>query len=206
MLGMVCLFWVAAGAAAPDQTGGGTAPKPDATLEVATFAGGCFWCMEAPFDALEGVVATTAGYTGGTLKNPTYDQVSHEETGHAEAVQVLYDPAKVSYEKLLDVFWHNIDPTALDAQFCDVGHQYRSAIFYHNNAQRQAALASRDALTAHKPFPGAIVTEIVAAGAFYPAEAYHQDYYVKNPVRYKFYRYRCGRDQRLEALWGKTSK
>lgn len=173
-----------------------------AMLETATFAGGCFWCMEGPFDALDGVLSTTSGYTGGTLPNPTYEQVSAGGTGHAESVQVTYDPQRVSYEKLLDVFWHNIDPTVANQQFCDHGNQYRTAIFYHNDTQRQAAEASLAALESNKPFKAPIRTELAKAGAFYPAEDYHQDYYKKNPVRYKFYRYNCGRDQRLTELWG----
>ena len=171
-------------------------------LETATFAGGCFWCMEGPFDALDGVVSTTSGYSGGTLANPTYEQVSAGGTGHTESVQVTYDPQRVSYEKLLDVFWHNIDPTVANQQFCDHGSQYRTAIFYHNDTQRQAAEASLAALELSKPFKAPIRTELSKAGAFYPAEDYHQDYYKKNPVRYKFYRYNCGRDQRLTELWG----
>jgi peptide-methionine (S)-S-oxide reductase len=180
------------------------APLPTRTAgqQIAVFAGGCFWCMEPPFDALPGVLATTSGYTGGKVANPTYEQVSYDETGHAEAVQILFDPAQISYEKLLEVFWHNIDPTAFDAQFCDLGHQYRSEIFYQDEAQHAAATASRDALVKAKPFAGAIVTRLSQAGTFYPAENYHQDYYKKNPVRYKFYRYNCGRDQRLQELWG----
>ncbi|MGH8598440.1 MAG: peptide-methionine (S)-S-oxide reductase MsrA [Gammaproteobacteria bacterium] len=180
-------------------------PAPTAEQRIATFAGGCFWCMEPPFDHIDGVLATTSGYTGGDRPNPTYEQVSHEETGHAEAVQVLFNPAKVSYERLLDVFWKNIDPTAQDFQFCDAGHQYRSAIFFHDNEQKAAAEASKRALEKNKPFTGAIVTEIAAAGTFYPAENYHQDYYRNNPVRYKFYRYNCGRDQRLQELWSKPN-
>jgi peptide-methionine (S)-S-oxide reductase len=168
----------------------------------ATFAGGCFWCMEHPFDQIPGVVSVTSGYTGGSKKNPTYEEVSAGGTGHAESVQVVYDPARVSYEKLLDVFWHNIDPTVKDRQFCDVGNQYRSAIFYHNEEQHRLALHSKAQLEKNKPFEGAVVTEIVQASAFYPAEDYHQQYYKKNPIRYKFYRYRCGRDQRLKELWG----
>ena len=169
---------------------------------VATFAGGCFWCMEPPFDALPGVVATISGYTGGRKANPTYEEVSSGTTGHAEAVQVIYDPKKVSYEKLLEVFWVNIDPTVKDRQFCDTGNQYRSGVFYHDEAQRKAAEASKSALERSKPFKEAIVTPIEMAGAFYPAEDYHQDYYQKNPVRYKFYRNGCGRDARLKQLWG----
>jgi len=173
-----------------------------AMLETATFAGGCFWCMEGPFDVLDGVVSTTSGYIGGTLSNPTYEQVSAGSTGHAESVQVTYDPQRVSYEKLLDVFWRNIDPTVVDQQFCDHGNQYRTAIFYHNDTQKQAAEASLAALEQNKPFKAPIKTALVKAGMFYAAEDYHQDYYKKNPVRYKFYRYNCGRDQRLTELWG----
>jgi len=171
-------------------------------LEKATFAGGCFWCMEHPFDQIPGVVSVTSGYTGGSKKNPTYEEVSSGGTGHAESVQVVYNPARVSYEKLLNVFWHNIDPSTGDRQFCDIGNQYRSAIFYHNEEQQRLALHSKALLEKNKPFQGAIVTEIVQASAFYSAEDYHQQYYKKNPVRYKFYRYRCGRDQRLKELWG----
>jgi peptide-methionine (S)-S-oxide reductase len=168
-------------------------------LEVATFAGGCFWCMEPPFDSLPGVVATTSGYTGGRTANPTYEQVSAGTTGHAEVVQVRYDPKKISYEKLLEVFWRNVDPLTANRQFCDAGAQYRSAIFYHDEAQRRLAEASKRALDAR--FEQPIVTEIVKAAKFYPAEDYHQDYYKKNPVRYKVYRWNCGRDQRLKAVW-----
>jgi len=173
--------------------------------EVATFAGGCFWCMEAPFDKLPGVISVTVGYTGGHVKNPTYEQVSAGGTGHAESVQIVYDPGKISYEKLLDIFWHNIDPTVKDRQFCDIGSQYRSAIFYHNEEQKVLAQKSKEALEKTKPFKGPIVTEITAASEFYPAEEYHQHYYKKNPIRYKYYRYGCGRDQRLEELWGKEA-
>ena len=171
----------------------------------ATFAGGCFWCMEPPFDKLPGVISTTSGYTGGQKQQPTYQEVSAGGTGHAEAVQVVYDPQKVSYEKLLEVFWHNIDPTQKDGQFCDHGNQYRTAVFYHDETQKQLAEASKAQLQKTKPFEGEIVTEIVPAGEFYPAEDYHQDYYLKNPLRYKFYRTTCGRDQRLQTLWGKAS-
>jgi peptide-methionine (S)-S-oxide reductase len=171
-------------------------------LAKATFAGGCFWCMEPPFDKLDGVISTTSGYTGGQKKDPTYQEVSAGSTGHTEAVQIVYDPAKITYEKLLDVFWHNIDPTAVNAQFCDHGSQYRSAIFYHDETQKRLAEASKQALDMSKPFKEPIVTEITAASTFYPAEDYHQNYYQKNPIRYKFYRYNCGRDQRLQELWG----
>jgi peptide-methionine (S)-S-oxide reductase len=169
---------------------------------VATFAGGCFWCMEPPYDKLPGVDATIAGYTGGRVANATYAQVSSGSTGHAEAVQVVYDPKKVTYEKLLDVYWNNVDPTVKDRQFCDGGSQYRTAIFYANEEQRKAAEASKAALEKSKPFKEPIVTEIVMAGPFYPAEDYHQDFYMKNPVRYNLYRTGCGRDARLKQLWG----
>ncbi|MGB2817098.1 MAG: peptide-methionine (S)-S-oxide reductase MsrA [Burkholderiaceae bacterium] len=186
--------------------GQATTPPPKSMagprVAVATFAGGCFWCMEPPFDKLDGVLSTISGYTGGTVQNPTYEQVSAGRTGHAEAVQVTYDPSKVTYEKLLDVFWHNIDPTVKDRQFCDIGSQYRSGIFAHDAEQRRLAEASKAGLERTKPFQGAIVTEITNAGAFYPAEEYHQDYYLKNPVRYRYYRAGCGRDARLKELWG----
>jgi peptide-methionine (S)-S-oxide reductase len=175
------------------------APPPRAT---ATFAGGCFWCMEPPFEKLGGVISTVVGYTGGSVKDPTYEQVSSGTTGHAEAVQVVYDPTRIAYEKLLDVFWHNVDPLTPDAQFCDHGRQYRSAIFYHDDAQRRAAEASKQALEAAKKFSRPIVTEIVAAGDFWRAEDYHQRYHEKNPIRYKYYRWNCGRDARLKELWG----
>jgi len=170
--------------------------------ETATFAGGCFWCMEHPFDELEGVLSTTSGYTGGHKDHPTYEEVSSGVTGHTEAIQIRFDPSRITYKKLLDVYWHNTDPTTPNRQFCDVGTQYRPAIFYHSEAQKQAAEASKQKLQQHKPFTQAIVTEIVAAGRFWPAEEYHQNYYLKNPLRYKFYRFNCGRDQRLRQLWG----
>ena len=169
---------------------------------VATFAGGCFWCMEPPYDKVPGVTATISGYMGGRTANPTYEQVSSGTTGHAEVVQVVYDPKKVSYEKLLEVYWVNIDPTVKDRQFCDSGSQYRTAIFYHTDEQRKAAEASKAALEKTKPFKQPIVTAIEMAGPFTPAEEYHQDYYKKNPVRYQFYRSGCGRDARLKELWG----
>ena len=168
----------------------------------AIFAGGCFWCVESDFDKLPGVLSTTSGYTGGTLANPTYEQVSGKHTGHAEAVEVVFDPAKVSYSQLLEHFWRTIDPTTADRQFCDVGSPYRTGIFAVDAAQLQQAQASRAALEKSKPFKEPIVTEVVKAGAFYPAEGYHQDYYLKNPVRYQYYRLNCGRDARLKQLWG----
>jgi len=181
------------------------APPADGPRAVATFAGGCFWCMEKPFDELAGVVSTTAGYSGGSQADPSYEEVSSGRTGHAEAVQVLYDPERVSYAQLLDVFWRNVDPVTPDAQFCDRGSQYRSAIFVHDAEQRRLAEASRRELEDSKRLPGPIVTEIVDAGPFYPAEDYHQDYYLKNPIRYRYYRAGCGRDARLEELWGDPS-
>lgn len=188
------------------QAAAGTAPKkeaaPAAQLQKATFAGGCFWCMEHPFDELPGVASVTSGYTGGHKKNPTYEEVSGGGTGHAEAVQVLYDPSRIGYDQLLTRFWHNIDPTVKDRQFCDVGNQYRSAIFYHNEEQRRLAVQSKKALETSKPFKAPVVTEVVQAGEFYPAEEYHQHYYKKNPLRYSYYRLSCGRDKRLKELWG----
>jgi peptide-methionine (S)-S-oxide reductase len=180
-------------------------PKPSTPggTAKATFAGGCFWCMEPPYDKLPGVLATVSGYMGGKTRNPTYEQVSSGTTGHTEVVQVEYDPTRVSYEKLLEVFWRNIDPTQRDGQFCDHGSQYRTAIFYHNDEQKRLAEASRAALVKSKPFKGEIVTEITAAPEFYRAEEYHQDFYKKSPTRYKLYRTGCGRDARLQALWGR---
>jgi peptide-methionine (S)-S-oxide reductase len=174
------------------------------TTKIATFAGGCFWCMEPPFDNLDGVISTVSGYTGGRTVDPTYEAVSSGTTGHAESLQVTYDPSKIGYENLLDVFWHNIDPLASDRQFCDIGEQYRSAIFYHDDEQKRLAEASKRALEQSGRFKQPIATQIVAALPFYPAEEYHQDYYKKNPIRYKFYRYNCGRDQRLKELWGEA--
>ncbi|KAA0230150.1 peptide-methionine (S)-S-oxide reductase [candidate division KSB1 bacterium] len=174
-------------------------------LVTATFAGGCFWCMEAPFDVLPGVVSTTSGYTGGFKKNPSYDEVSAGTTGHAEAVQITYDSTQISYAQLLQVFWRNIDPLASNRQFCDSGSQYRSAIFYHNAEQQRLAVASKQQLENSGRFQQPIVTEIVAAAEFYPAEGYHQDFYKKNPLRYKAYRAGCGRDRRLQELWGETA-
>ena len=178
----------------------GKAPAGDKKEATATFAGGSFWCMEPPFDPLPGVLSTTSGYTGGQTKSPTYEQVSAGGTGHAEALQVRYDPTRISYEKLLEVFWRNIDPLAKDRQFCDAGNQYRSAIFYHDEAQRKLAEESKKRLEKERGWK--IATEIVPAGPFYPAEEYHQDYYKKNPLRYKLYRSGCGRDRRLQELWG----
>jgi peptide-methionine (S)-S-oxide reductase len=174
-------------------------------LAKATFAGGCFWCMQPAFDKVPGVVSTVVGYTGGDKQKPTYEEVSAGGTGHAESIEITYDPLKISYRKLLDIFWHNIDPTTRDREFCDAGHQYRSAIFFHDAEQEREAKESKAALDESKPFKDPIVTEIVPATKFWPAEDYHQKYYLKNPVRYRFYRYNCGRDKRLRELWGAAS-
>lgn len=171
---------------------------PPRALAKATFAGGCFWCMVHPFDELPGVVRVTSGYTGGAVARPSYEQVSAGVTGHREAVEILYDPAKISYAKLLDVFWHNVDPTNGAGQFCDEGAQYRSGIFVHDAEQRRLAEATKAALQKRMK----VYTDIIVAGPFWPAEEYHQDYYKKNPVRYRFYRLNCGRDHRLEQVWG----
>jgi peptide-methionine (S)-S-oxide reductase len=178
------------------------APAAPPAVAKATFAGGCFWCVEVDFDKVPGVLSTTSGYTGGKTPNPTYKTVSSDTTGHAEAVLIEYDPAKVSYEQVLAHFWRSIDPTTKDRQFCDAGHSYRSAIFAHDAAQFDAARRSLAELEKTKPFKAPIVTEINVAGTFYPAEDYHQDYYKKNPARYQYYRWSCGRDARLKELWG----
>ncbi len=176
------------------------APPPAGGTATATFAGGCFWCMQPPFEGLPGVTSTTVGYTGGRVDHPTYEQVSNGGTGHVESVQVTYDPAKVTYEKLLDVFWHNVDPLTAGGQFCDRGPQYRTIIFVHDDAQRRAAEASKRAVAEKLGKP--VATEIVQASTFWPAEDYHQKYHEKNPIRYRFYRWNCGRDQRLREVWG----
>ncbi|NOX10039.1 MAG: peptide-methionine (S)-S-oxide reductase MsrA [Gammaproteobacteria bacterium] len=177
--------------------------KDTKSIELATFAGGCFWCMEPPFDKLPGVISTTSGYSGGSEKDPTYQEVSAGKTHHAEVVQVRYNPSIIDYTKLLEVFWRNIDPTSEGRQFVDIGQQYRSAIFYHSEEQKALAIKSRDQLAASGRFDKPIVTEITAFSRFYPAEDYHQDYYQHNPIRYKYYRYRSGRDQFLERVWEK---
>lgn len=169
----------------------------------AYFAGGCFWCMEEAFEPVEGVLSVVSGYMGGSVANPTYAQVSTGKTGHAESVEVTYDPAKVTYQTLLDVFWRNVDPLTPNGQFCDHGNQYRSAIFYGTDDERRLAEESKAALERSKRFAQPIVTQVVKASTFYPAEEEHQDYYKKNPVRYKYYKFGCGRAQRLESLWGK---
>ena len=181
---------------------GPLAPPTTPHHQIATFAGGCFWCMEPPFDKTPGVLDTISGYTGGKIQNPTYQQVSRGITRHAEAIRVVYDSSKVTYEKLLDVYWHQINPTTPNRQFVDVGPQYRTAIFYHTPQQKEAAEASKNALDKSKRFKAAIVTEIVPAGAFWPAEDYHQNYYLTHPYKYKFYRWNSGRDQYIEQIWG----
>jgi peptide-methionine (S)-S-oxide reductase len=192
----------------PAAAGAQGAPLPAGTMPAATaratFAGGCFWCMEEAFEKVDGVVSVTSGYTGGHTKNPTYEETSAGGTGHAESIEIVYDTTKIGYDRLLDVFWHNVDPVARDRQFCDAGSQYRSAIFYHDDAQRRLAEQSKERLEASGRFKQeGIATEITAAATFYPAEEYHQDYYRKNPVRYKYYKWSCGRAQRLEQIWGK---
>ncbi|HEV7617794.1 MAG TPA: peptide-methionine (S)-S-oxide reductase MsrA [Burkholderiaceae bacterium] len=195
------LAFLLSGIHALAQQGTATTTAAPAQTATAIFAGGCFWCVEADFEKLPGVLAAESGYTGGQTANPTYQQVSAGGTGHAEAVRVTYDPSKIGYPALLDYFWHHIDPTVKNRQFCDIGSQYRSAIFYENDAQRNAAEASKAALLKSGPIKE-IHTEIVAASRFYPAEEYHQDYYKKNPIRYKYYRTGCGRDQRIAEVWG----
>jgi peptide-methionine (S)-S-oxide reductase len=179
--------------------------QPSGPTAKAVFAGGCFWCVEADFDKVPGVLSTTAGYTGGKTANPNYQEVSSNLTGHAEAVEIVFDPAKVDYAQLVEHFWRTIDPTTKDRQFCDVGSSYRTAIYAQDAEQLRIAQASRAALEKSKPFQGPIVTEVAQADTFYPAEEYHQDYYLKNPVRYKYYRNGCGRDARLKQLWGEAA-
>jgi len=180
-------------------TGRALAQTPERAT--ATFAGGCFWCTESDFDKVPGVISTTSGYTGGTVANPTYTQVSSGGTGHAEAVEVVYDPRKVDYQRLVEYFFHSIDPTVRNRQFCDVGDQYRTAIFVHNAEERRVAEVAK--AKAQEALKQPVYTQIADAAPFYVAEDYHQDFYLKNPVKYKFYRWNCGRDQRLEQLWGK---
>jgi peptide-methionine (S)-S-oxide reductase len=201
LLGLMTSGLLAAAPVAHPLIDGEQAGNP--RYEKATFAGGCFWCMEPPFDELPGVISTTSGYTGGQTKNPTYEQVSAGITGHAESVEVMFDPAKITYARLLEVFWKNIDPITANRQFCDSGTQYRAGIYYHTEEQKRLAEASKKALEDSGRFKQPIVTEIVAATAFYRAEEYHQDYYKKNPIRFNYYKYGCGRAKRLEELWGK---
>jgi peptide-methionine (S)-S-oxide reductase len=195
---LLVMLEVAAAQAAPGrQTPAGGLPK-------ATFAAGCFWCVEADFHKVAGVVSVTSGYTGGTLKNPTYEQVSAGGTGHAESVEVVYDPKKITYEQLLDFYWHHVDPFTGDRQFCDVGNQYRPAIFYHSAEQKQLAEQSKARIETY--FKRPVAVQIVPASTFYRAEEYHQHFYLKNPERYQQYRAGCGRDRRLEQIWGKNQQ
>jgi peptide-methionine (S)-S-oxide reductase len=198
VIGVVTAFSVGSSRA---QATTATGPAP-AGLAKAILAGGCFWCVESDFDKVPGVVSTTSGYIGGKLANPSYEQVSNKITGHAEAVEIVFDPKRVSYEQLLEYFWRTIDPTTKDRQFCDAGSPYRTAIFAVDAQQLAAAKASLAKLEKDKPFKEPIVTEIALAGPFYAAEDYHQDYYKKNPLRYKYYRTSCGRDARIAQLWG----
>lgn len=177
-------------------------PAPSATKELATFAGGCFWCEEATFEGLPGIISVTSGFSGGSEKSPSYELVSSGATGHAESVDVVFDPARVTYQKLLDIYWHSIDPTQSNGQFCDHGKQYRSAIFFRNETQHRLAMESQKAIERSGKLKAPIVTQIVPFTGFYPAEEYHQDYYKKNPVEYHAYRTGCGRDRRLRELWG----
>jgi peptide-methionine (S)-S-oxide reductase len=206
---LASLPWSVRAAAPADGAAASPPPAADAPAAVAgeraiaIFAGGCFWCMEPPYDELPGVISTTSGYIGGDTPEPTYEQVTSGATGHAEAVQVVYDPSRISYPELLEVFWRNVDPLTENRQFCDVGSQYRSAVFYLNERQRSLAEQSRRQVAGR--FDDPVVTEIAPAGTFYPAEPYHQDYYQKNPLRYRFYRFGCGRDARLRELWGEQA-
>jgi peptide-methionine (S)-S-oxide reductase len=170
----------------------------------AYFAGGCFWCMEEAFEKVDGVIETVSGYMGGTVKNPTYEEVSAGQTGHAESVEVRYDPSKVTYTQLLEAFWRNVDPVTPNAQFCDHGSQYRAVIFYQGEDEKRLAEESKRAIEQSKRFSTPIVTQVTAASEFFQAEEYHQDFYKKNPIRYKYYKFTCGRAQRLESLWGKS--
>ena len=205
MMALRTLFMALAGVllAGPLQAAPETPAAAQPGSAVAVFAGGCFWCTESDFDKVPGVLSTTSGYIGGHVENPTYEDVSYGKSGHIEAVQVRYDSSKISYAQLLEVFWPTIDPITANAQFCDKGPQYRSAIFYGNPQEQALAEASKAALDSSGKLPGPVVTEILAATTFYPAEEYHQDYHSKNPIRYAYYRNGCGRDARLEQLWGK---
>jgi len=199
---LLALAIVSGISAAVAQTAPPTAPAKTA---IATFAGGCFWCVEEAFEKVPGVVTAVSGFIGGNVANPSYQLVMTKTTGHAEAVRVTYDPGKVSYAQLVDWFWRNIDPVDAKGQFCDKGSPYRSGIFYHDDEQKKVAEATKEALQASGRFQQPIATEITAAGPFYEAEDYHQDYHKKNPNRYQFYKYGCGRAQRLEEIWGKAT-
>lgn len=178
--------------------------RADTDKATATLAGGCFWCIESDFEKLDGVIEVVSGYTGGHVDNPTYKQVSAGNTGHIESAIITYDPARLDYKQILDYFFHHIDPTNDQGQFCDHGSQYRPAIFYQDETQRKIAQQSLQEITQNKPFNDPIKVELLKASTFYPAEEYHQDYYKKNPIRYKYYRFTCGRDARVEELWGKS--
>jgi peptide-methionine (S)-S-oxide reductase len=200
--------WLRGGFVGAASSGAGLEGRPlqqggERSVATATFAAGCFWCVEADFDKVTGVISTISGYTGGRLKDPTYEQVSRGGTGHTEAVEIMYDPAKVTYDQLLDHFWRNVDPLTAHRQFCDVGDQYRPAIFVHNEAQRAAAEASKARV--QQRFKDPVVVNVIPAATFYRAEGYHQDYYKKNPVQYRYYRWSCGRDARLKELWRTSS-
>ena len=199
-----CVSFIAAALLAATATSSVLAGTDD-KLATATFAGGCFWCVESDFDAVPGVVETISGYTGGTAADPTYKQVTAGGTGHREAVQIRYDPKRVSYERLLHIFWRSVDPTDGGGQFCDRGESYQTAIFVGNEEERRLAEASREMLEQSMVLDASVVTPIEPAGEFYPAEDYHQDYYTKNPVRYRFYRFSCGRDSRVQQVWGRQA-
>ena len=202
LLGLILLVSGLLGRAPRREAGPAAAPVPTAGQQVATFAGGCFWSMQKAFDGVSGIVSTTAGYSGGSVANPNYEDVESGNTGHAESVQLIYDPARISYERLLDIYWHHIDPLTPDAAFCDHGPQYRSIIFYRDAEQQKLAEASKRALDQSHRFRTPIVTAIQPATKFYPAEEYHQMFYKKNPARYEAYRIGCGRDERIRELWG----
>jgi peptide-methionine (S)-S-oxide reductase len=207
IIARICLFLAISSGALVMVVGPGVSRGAEPTVTAkAFFAGGCFWCMEEAFEKVDGVISVVSGYMGGDLANPTYEQVSAGGTGHAESVEVLYDPARVNYAKLLDEFWRNVDPLTPDAQFCDHGSQYRSVVFYLNDEEKRMAEESKQAIEQSKRFTQPVVTQVVKVSVFYPAEDYHQDFYKKNPIRYKFYKYTCGRAQRLVELWGAPSK
>ncbi len=208
VLAVIVFSALVAGAASPGvsaATSQNESASGSVTLEVATFAGGCFWCVESDFDGVPGVVRTVSGYTGGHVENPTYKQVSSDTTGHREAVQIFYDPGRIAYADLLEIFWRTVDPTDAGGQFCDRGTSYTTAIFANSDAQEKLAQASRSMLEKSAILDRPVVTTIERAGVFYPAEGYHQDYYRMNSLRYKFYRYSCGRDDRVNDLWGEQA-
>lgn len=202
LVGLFLLVSGLVGGAPKREAHPATLPVPTAAQRLATFAGGCFWSMQKAFDGVSGIVSTTAGYSGGSVANPNYEDVESGNTGHAESVQLIYDPARISYERLLDIYWHHIDPLTPDAAFCDHGPQYRSIIFYGDAEQQKLAEASKQALDQSHRFRTPIVTAIQPATKFYPAEEYHQMFYKKNPARYEAYRIGCGRDERIRELWG----